>query len=134
MLRHRPYPSPGLPLQLCFRAPEDSSAMSTARVEPEGGFASTEQNWGLSNPQNQAEGIPSAPECPQEGVTQPSGWDAPGWVFLLNLQKLRSNPVFHVCSLADSMNSLRGEWYQKWQTGEPVAPRGAGQWRGFQTM
>lgn len=40
--------------------------------------------------------------------------------------------MFHVCSLADSMNSLRGEWYQKWQTGEPVAPRGAGQWRGFQ--
>lgn len=32
--------------------------------------------------------------------------------------------MFHVCSQADSMNSLKGEWYQEWQTAEPVASGG----------
>lgn len=39
--------------------------------------------------------------------------------------------MLHVCSQADSMDRLRGEWYQKWKTGEPVAPRGLCQGEGL---
>lgn len=31
--------------------------------------------------------------------------------------------MLRMCSQADSMDSPRGEWYQEWQIGEPVAPR-----------
>lgn len=37
--------------------------------------------------------------------------------------------MLHVCSRADSMD--RGEWYQEWQTGEPVAPGGLCQGEGL---
>lgn len=109
MLRHRPCPISWAVPSAVFRAPEDSSAMSTARDGARGGFClcCAELRPSTCNPQNQAEGIPSAPESPQEGVTQPSGCNAPGWVFLLNLEKLRAILCF-VCVLRQTAWTASG--------------------------